>query len=135
MVNHRDDNFAEAVLAAAGGTRDDRIVDVEFGANLPVSLQVLRVGGTIATYSSTALAEPRLPFLQMMYQDITVRFIIVYAMPEAAKQHAIHDIDLALRKGWLRHRIARALPLEDIVTGNELIEQGKVRGAVILNID
>jgi len=135
VVNHRDDNFAEAVLAAAGGKRVDRIIDVEFGANLPVSLQVLRVGGTIATYSSTKLAEPRLPFLQMMYRDITVRFIIVYAMPEAAKRHAIHDIDLALRKGWLRHRIGSTLPLDDIATGNELVEQGRVRGAVILNID
>jgi len=135
VVNHRDDDFAAAVLAAADGKRVDRVIDVEFGANLPVSLQVLRVGGTIATYSSTQLAEPRLPFFAMMYQDITVRFIIVYAMPEAAKRHAINDIELALREGWLRHRIGRKLPLDEIATGNELVEQGTVRGAVILHTD
>jgi len=134
VVNHRDEKWAEAILAATNSERIDRIIDVEFGANLPVSLQVLRTGGTIATYSSTQVPEPQLPFFQMMYQDITVRFVIVYAMPEAAKRQAINDIGIALEEGWLTHRIAATLPLDDIAKGNELIEQGTLRGAVILNI-
>ena len=71
----------------------------------------------------------------MMYQDIALRFVIVYAMPESAKQHAIADIDTALRQGWLQHRVAAALPLDDIAAANELVEQGTIRGAVILTID
>lgn len=133
VVNHRDSGFANAVINANNGNRVDRVIDVEFGANLPTSLAVLRTGGTIATYSSTQVTEPQLPFYQMMYQDVTVHFIIVYAMPESAKRHAVNDIELALSEDWLQHRIGRILPLDDIVEANEVIEQGTIRGAVILN--
>ena len=96
---------------------------------------MLRVGGTIATYSSTQVSEPRLPFFQMMYKDITLRMVIVYAMPEAAKQQAIHDIDKALTANTLTHRVAHSMPLADIARANEIIEQGSIRGAVILTLD
>lgn len=130
VVNHRDDDWATALLDFTDGQRVDRIVEVEFGANLPTSLQLLRVGGTIATYSSTIDAEPRLPFYQMMYQDVTLRFVIVYAMPEEAKAKAVADIQSAR----LIHRVAHTLPLADIALGNEMIEQGNIRGSVILNL-
>ena len=113
VINHRDEGFAASVLEASGGKLIDRVVDVEFGANLPVSVEVLSVGGTIATYASTQIPEPKLPFFQMMYKDLTVRLIIVYAMPDSAKDHAIADISKALADGWLQHRIADTLPLDD----------------------
>ncbi len=135
VVNHRADDVIQEIMAATGGEPVDRIVDVEFGANLPVSVAVLRVGGTIATYSSTQVTEPKLPFFQMMYKDITVRMVIVYAMPESAKQQAIADIEKALAAGALQHRIAYTLHLADIVTANEIIEAGSARGAVLLTIE
>ena len=108
---------------------------MEFGANLPTSLEVLKVGGVIATYSSTVVPQPQLPFFDMMYRDITLRFVIVYAMPEEAKQVAIADIAAALDKGTLKHRIAHRVPLSEIAVGNEIVEQGKIRGCVVLTID
>jgi NADPH:quinone reductase-like Zn-dependent oxidoreductase len=135
VVNHRDDDFVGQILAANQGSPVDRIVDVEFGANLAASIAVLRIGGTIATYSSTQVTEPKLPFFEMMYKDITLRFVIVYAMPEEAKEHAIADINEALAADKLQHRIAHTLPLAEIAKGNELIEQGTIRGAVVLTID
>ncbi len=135
VVNHREANWSEAVLEATGGERVDRVVEVEFGANLSEVLKMIRVGGVIATYSSTVVPEPKLPFFQMMYQDLTVRIVIVYAMPEAAKTAAIEAIDEALAAGRLEHRIAHRLPLVDIARANELVEAGAVRGAVILDID
>ena len=95
----------------------------------------VRTGGVIATYSSTQDPNPQLPFFQMMYMDLTVRFVIVYAMPEEAKQDAIADIDEALSSGRLTHRIAHRVPLDDIARGNELIEQGGFRGCVVIDID
>ena len=133
IVNHRNDNVAEAILDATGGEPVDRIVEVEFGTNLQMSIEVIRIGGVIATYSSMQDAHPKLPFFPMMYKDLTIRLVIVYAMPESAKQFAIADIDRALAGDLLQHRIARTFPLDEIVQGNELIEQGGIRGAVILN--
>jgi NADPH2:quinone reductase len=135
VINHRDDGFAASVLEASGGEPIDRVVDVEFGANLPVSIEVLKTGGTIATYASVQVPEPKLPFFQMMYKDLTVRMIIVYAMPVTAKDHAIADINKALADDWLQHRIAESLPLDEIAKGNEIVEQAGCRGAVILTID
>ena len=135
VVNHREEDFVDQVLAATDGAPVDRVVDVEFGANLATSIAVLRIGGTIAAYSSTQVTEPNLPFYEMMYKDITLRFVIVYAMPEAAKELAIADINAALAGDKLQHRLAHTLPLAEIAKSNELIEQGSIRGAVVLTID
>jgi NADPH2:quinone reductase len=135
VVNHRSDNVVAEILAASGGELVDRVVDVEFGANLPISIEVLKVGGVIATYSSTQIPEPKIPFFRMMYKDLTLRSLIVYAMPETAKTQAIDDIDKALRNDALQHRIAESVPLSEIVRANELIEAGNIRGAVVLTID
>jgi NADPH2:quinone reductase len=134
VVDHRAEDFARQVLAASGGELIDRVVDPEFGANLPVSIAVLRVGGTIAAYGSAKKPEPALPFYRMMYKDLTLHTIIVYAMPDSAKDHAVADINSALSGGWLKHRIAHSMPLDDIAAANELVEGGTVRGAVILNV-
>ncbi|MCH8336589.1 MAG: NADPH:quinone reductase [Proteobacteria bacterium] len=135
VVNHRSDDVVAEIMAVTNGELVDRIVDVEFGGNLPTSIEVLRIGGTIAAYASTNVPEPTLPFFQMMYKDITIRCVIVYAMPEAAKAHAIADIKNALSTSALQHRIAHTLPLGQIAQSSELVEQGTIRGAVVLTID
>ena len=134
VVNHRGDDYAAAVLDATDGKPVDRIVEVEFGANLEASLKVLRTSGVIATYSSMQEPQPTLPFFRMMYLDPTVRFVLVYTMPESAKQFAIADIERSLIADSLQHRIAKTFPLDDIARGNEQVEQAGVRGVVVLHI-
>ena len=135
VVDHRSDDFAANILASADGNPVDRIIDLEFGANLATSLAVIKTSGTIVTYGSTVVPEPTVPFFQMLYLDLNLQFVIVYAMPEAAKQHAIADITAALNNDTLYHRIATRMPLDDIAAANQLIEQGTIRGAVILDIN
>ena len=53
-------------------------------------------------------------------------------MPENAKQFAIADIERALDANRLQHRIAASVPLDDIARANELVEDSKIRGAVVL---
>lgn len=133
VVSHRSEHFADDILAATDGDKVDRIIDLEFGANLPTSLRVIKTSGTIVTYGSTVVPEPKLPFFEMMYLDLNLQFVIVYAMPEQAKQLAIADISEALRTDRLQHRVAAAMPLADIADANEVIEQGTIRGSVILD--
>ncbi len=131
-VNHRDEDWAAQVVAANGGAPVDRVIDVEFGANLPAVLDMIRTSGTIVSYSSTIITEPKLPFYRMMFMDLMIRLVIVYAMPEAAKRSAIDAIELALKEERLEHRIAHILPLAQIDRAHELIERGGFRGCVIL---
>ena len=135
IVDHRDDDCAKSILEATDGELIDRIIDVEFGANLQTSIEVICTGGVIATYSSMQDPQPELPFFRMMYKDLMLRFVIVYAMPESAKQFAIADIERALDADLLQHRIAQEFPLDEIAQSNELVEQGGVRGAVVLRIE
>jgi NADPH:quinone reductase-like Zn-dependent oxidoreductase len=135
VVNHREPGFGERVKSLNGDRPVDRVIDVEFGANLPEILDCIRTGGVIATYSSTQVKEPQLPFLRMMYLDLTVHFVIVYSMPEPAKKHAIADITQAFRHGMLQHRIAERVPLSGIAQANELVERGGSIGCVVLDVD
>ena len=95
-------------------------------------LNLLRTGATIATYSSTQDPSPKLPFYRMMFMDLRIRLVIVYAMPEEAKRQAIADIDEASRAGWLQHRVAHVVGLDEIAKAHALIEDGGFRGCVVV---
>ena len=99
------------------------------------TLNIMKTGAIIATYSSTKNPQPQLPFLKMMYMDLTVRLVIVYAMPDQAKMDAISDITDALKKNKLSHRIMKSFSLNDIASSHELIESGTTNGCVLINID
>ena len=142
VVSHRDEDFVpqvQSLLPQRGtsgtsgtGGKVDRVIDVEFGANLPRTLDLLRTGGVIATYASTQEPEPRLPFFRMLYMDVTVRIVIVYSMPEEAKRQAIEDIVGHLRHGRLLHRIASKTALDEIAAAHRMIERG-TKGCVLVD--
>ena len=134
IVNHREPGWGRQVVEQLGGAQIDRAIDVEFGANLPELLDCLRTGATIATYSSTVVPEPSLPFRTMMFMDLTVRMVIVYAMPEKAKAQAVADTQALLVEGGLRHRIAQTLPFAEMARAHEIIEEGSVRGCVVVTL-
>lgn len=134
VCNHRRVGWGLQVQECNNGDKVDRVVDVEFGANLAEVMDCIRIGGTIATYSSTQVREPQLPFLQMMFMDLTIRMVIVYAMPETAKADAIAAIDKLLRSGSLQHRIAHRLPFAEMARAHELIEQGGCGGCVVVSV-
>ncbi|MDB2644314.1 NADPH:quinone reductase [Luminiphilus sp.] len=134
VVNHREPGWGREVVEQLGGSQIDRAIDVEFGANLPELLDCLRTSATIATYSSTVLPEPSLPFRTMMFMDLTVRMVIVYAMPETAKAQAVLDTQALLAEGGLRHRIAQTLPFSEMARAHKIIEEGSVRGCVVVTL-
>jgi len=134
VINHRDESWSEQVLTATNGSKVDRVVEVEFGANLPEVLKCIAVNGVIATYSSTQVKEPQLPFIQMMFLDLTIRMVIVYAMPEEAKLLAIADVIDALENNTLKHRIAHLVEFDDMAKAHELIEQGGFGGCVVVKV-
>lgn len=132
VVDHRQHNWSENLLSFTRGETVDRVIDVEFGANLPEVLKVIKTSGSIVSYSSSQVKEPQLPFLQMMFMDLTIRLVLVYAMPEQAKLAAITDINSKLEHNAFQHRIAHVLPITEIVRAHQLIEQGGFCGCVVL---
>ncbi len=133
VTSHPGPETAEAINEFTNGTGVDRIIEGEFGGNLNYVLGALKNNGIIATYASMSDPNPKIPFYQMMYKDLTVRMVLVYAMPEAARHKAGQDIAELLEAEKLQHRIVHTLPLSDIVKGHQLIEQGGFLGCVVLN--
>lgn len=134
VLNYRTDDVAQRVLELTGGVGVERVIDVEFGANLATTLKLIRTSGVIATYSSTQAREPVLPFYPLMFKDITVHFVLVYTMPETAKQQAAEDITRFLQTEKLKHRVAERHLLANIARAHEAIEQGEVLGCVVIEI-
>ena len=79
--------------------------------------------------------QPTIPFYKLMFMDITVRFVIVYAMPESAKNDAIRGINAALEARQLLHRVSHVIPFAECARAHEIIESGSVRGCVVVSVD
>jgi len=135
VIAHPHEGTGEEIMAINGGEKVDRVVEGEFGGNLLHVLPALKTSATIATYASTENKTPRIPFYQMMYLDITLRMVIVYAMPDAAKEEAMADITSLLGSNQLIHRVAATYPLEQIAEAHAHIESGKARGCVVVTVN
>ena len=134
VVDHPSETTNKAILEYTRGRKLDRVIEGDFGANLPFLLDILGTNGVIATYASGTNTEPSLPFYRMMYLDITLRTVLVYVMPWQAKKDAIDEITSLLSTNALKHRIAQTYPLAESARAHETIEQGEVFGCVLLEI-
>lgn len=133
VVNHRSESFAEELLSALAGEQLDRVIEVEFGANLEKILPAMKNSATIATYASMQEPNPALPFFQMMVKDLNIRMVLVYAMPETAKSAAVDDINKWLIAGTLTHRPVTTFDLSETARAHHAIEYSEVRGCVIVH--
>lgn len=127
--------LANDILETTNGEGVDRIIDVEFGANVDSSRQVLKANGVIATYSSSTVPEPVIPFYAFMFNNVTLRTVLVYDMPEAAKQAAAKDIVSLLADDMLLHRVAKRWPLAEVAGAHEAVERGNLTGSAVVDID
>ena len=133
-VNYRTGDAAKEILALTGGVGVDRIVDVDFGGNLGVSLEVIKVNGVIATYASMGEREPRVPFYALMAKNVTIRPVLIYTMPERAQDEGAADVLRLCEAGRLLHVIGARFPLERIVEAHEAQESGKVTGNIVVEV-
>lgn len=134
VVGHPSEASIEAILEFTKGRKVDRVVEGDFGVNLLPVLEVIKNSGTIATYSSMTDMTPTIPFVRMMFMDLTIRLVLVYAMPESAKQAAIKDITAFLKEGKLDNRVAATFSLDEIAKAHETIENTNVYGSVIVTL-
>ncbi|WP_435204302.1 NADPH:quinone reductase [Micromonospora sp. bgisy143] len=125
-------DIAARILDRTAGEPVDRVAELAFDANLATNLEILRIGGVIATYA-TGAAEPTIPYWPLGFQNITVRFLSNDDFPESANEAAATDLTAALVAGDLRYPITARLPLAQIAEAHELVERG-ARGRVVLDV-
>jgi NADPH2:quinone reductase len=136
VINYREEDVAARVREITGEPQGvDRVIEVAFGQNLPVNLPVMRPGGVIATYASDAVPDPAIPFWPMLAKDLTVRFVLVYAMSPAAHDDAALFITAALSAGELKHQFHQRFAMQDTAAAHEATESMKTVGKVLVQID
>ena len=132
IINYRTEDVAARITDITGGEGVDRTVEVDFAGNFPVTSQVLKTNGAVAIYSWGTIQQPPVP-LQFRRSNTVVRNVLVYEMPESAKEAAIGDITAWLEAGALTHLIGPHFPLEETVAAHLAVEGGAI-GNVIVDV-
>jgi NADPH2:quinone reductase len=111
----------------------DHIVEVAFGANIENDIELLKLGGSVATYATDS-ATPKIPVWPMVFKNIRLFFLGSDDFPKEAKMAAAQDLNRALEAGWSGFEIAERIPLPDIARAHELAEHPVRRGRVVVTL-
>ncbi|MGK5739718.1 NADPH:quinone reductase [Micromonospora sp. URMC 103] len=111
----------------------DRVAEVAFDTGIATDLEVLRVGGTVATYA-TGNAEPQVPYWPLGFKNVTVRFLSNDDFPEDANRAAAAALTEAVEAGDLRYPIVGRYPLDRIADAHDAAEKSGSRGRVVVEL-
>ena len=133
-VNYREADVVEAVMEMTGGAGVDRIVEVDFGANQADALALIRPGGVIAAYASAGVMVPELQFYPFMFRNVTLRMLIAYLIPDAARRAGEAVIGAWLEAGALSHAVVPGGGLADAAATHDKVAAGEKLGTVVLSV-
>ena len=133
VLNYKTDNLLSAIQDLTAGQGFDRIVEVDFAANVDIDIAALRPNGELIVYGSGA-SEIRVPFSPAIRKGVRMNFFIVYDLPIDVRERAIADLSMLLEGNHLIHNIAARLPLAQIADAHDLVEKGRVNGNIILEV-
>ncbi|MGH9790899.1 MAG: NADPH:quinone reductase [Candidatus Acidiferrales bacterium] len=134
ILNYRQEDVVARVRAITAGDGVDRIVEVNFGVNLAVNAALIKPNGVIASYSSTRVPEPVLPYYPLAYKGVTLRLVQAYILTPEARQSAIRDITACLRRKSLINAIGHQFSIEEAAAAHEAVESGTLLGTAVIAI-
>jgi NADPH:quinone reductase len=134
IIDYSREDVATRVLEITKGTGFDRIVEVDFGANVQLDAACLKPNGTIASYSSTKVREPVLPYYRFALKGARINLLQAGNMPERVCADGLTVITALMRRGRLRPRIAAAFPLAKTFEAQDLLETGSAIGNIVVEI-
>lgn len=127
-----DESLIERVrMVAPKGV--DHVLEVAFGSNIATDIELLTLGGSIATYA-TNIADPEIPFWQLVFKNVRIFFLGSDDFPSEVKMEAAQDLNAAFEAGWSGFEIAERLPLAEIAKAHELVEHPIRRGRVVVTL-
>jgi NADPH2:quinone reductase len=126
------DELLRSVRAIAPGGVD-HLVEVAFGENIGLDLELLAVGGSLAAYATHA-ATPQIPFWELLFKNVSIHLVGSDDLPPDIKVDAAHALNRAIENGWAGMRIAERFALDDIVLAHGRVERGELGGRIVLEI-
>lgn len=132
VIDYTREDVAARVMEITAGAGVERIVEVDFGANVAVDGAVIAENGTVASYSSTRVREPVLPYYAFGLKGVRLHFVQGMNMPREVREAGARTIVALAERGMLRPRIARTFPLRDIAAAHEAVEGGHAVGNIVV---
>lgn len=134
-IDYRRENVTERVMELTAGAGVDRIVEVDFGANLAIDVATIKPHGVIASYSSTRVREPVLPYYELAAKAVVVRFVQGMLLSEATRQAGARLLSMLVERELLIHPQLHRFALERTADAHEALESGALLGKVLVDVD
>jgi NADPH:quinone reductase len=128
VVNYREQDTIERVKGFAPVV--DRVIEVALGANLELDLAVAGPPTVVVTYAADG-PDPVVPVRACMTANVTLRFVLLYGVPDPALDTAAADITAALTAGALTELPVHRFPLSEVAAAHEAAE-GHAVGKVLV---
>lgn len=133
VLDYRSKTLGADIIAANGGALVDRILEVEFGANVDMNAEVIGINGTIAAYGSQIEMTPTLPFRPLLFKAVTLDVILIYLLPLPERRERIKALHRALGDGALICPVARVYSLTECAAAHEAVLAGGRTGAILVD--
>jgi NADPH2:quinone reductase len=131
VVNYRESDAADRIREWAGGPVD-RIVELALGPNLDLDLSLSEPGTTVITYATDG-PDPELPIRRCMMAGLTLRFMLLYRVPDEARASAIDVVQRALEDGALTLPPVERFALDDVVAA-QLAQEAGPFGRILVDV-
>lgn len=131
IVDYRKEDVVSRVKALTNGRGVDKIIEVDLGANLANDVDIVAPHAIIASYSSSRVREPVLPYYKLAPNDVTIRFVQGMILTETCRSDASRLVAELMHRNTLRHPRTVAFEFNDCAAAHEAVERGVV-GKVIV---
>ncbi len=135
-VDHRSEDFVEAVRDVTDGRGADVVLDVVGGAYLGRNVEALATGGRLVVIGLQRGRRGELDLGALMARRASVHAATLRARPYEDKAALVADV---VRHVWpmvadgrVRPVVAERMPLEEAPRAHELLEAGQVFGKLLL---
>ncbi|GGC02871.1 NAD(P)H-quinone oxidoreductase [Cellulomonas carbonis] len=136
VVDHRSEDFVEAVRAATDGRGADVVLDVVGAAYLDRNLRSLATGGRLAVIGMQRGRRGELDLGLLLTRRATVLGTTLRSRPPAEKAAIVagvaRDVWPLVASGAIRPVVHERVPLADAARAHEALASGDVFGKVLL---
>lgn len=134
-IDYKSENVADRVLELTDGKGVGAIIDMDFySTSQLISTPALQANGTIYCYGSNDMGGIDVPFRDLLFKSITLKFYLVYELNRVERIAAIERLDWFMKTGQAETKISQVLPFDQIVKAHELVESGAANGNVVLKL-
>lgn len=132
VINYREPDVVSQIIDAAP-TGVDRFIEVALDQNLALDLEVAAPFAVIASYAADEHSRAELPIRTLMAANISLHFMLLYAIKPRHLQEAIRGTSAALKAGALTEPPLHRYRLEQISQAHDAVEHGAI-GKVVIDL-